>query len=159
MSIGPTYPQPTSRPQTETDTTWDAPSPTDSESSETHTSPLATSHTAVHSAPSSPTKMTTSLPKTSPPNRPAFTSRTSRPRGLGLTPMSTNTSSLPLGTGALPKAQPLSRALFARMANDTPHAGMTAGSKKKAGPKLIVPTKAFKTTFELDLSASELARR
>lgn len=80
-----------------------------------------------------------------------------RPRGL--TPLSTNTASLPLGTGQLPKAQPLSRTLFARMAGDTPHAGLGGGKKKSGGQKLIVPTKGFKTTFELDLTSSELARK
>jgi hypothetical protein len=33
------------------------------------------------------------------------------------------------------------------------------GKKKLGSQKLIVPTKGFKRTFELDLSASELARR
>jgi hypothetical protein len=37
---------------------------------------------------------------------------------------------------------------------------MTAGGKKKGGStKIIVPTKSFRTTFELDLTASELARK
>jgi hypothetical protein len=45
------------------------------------------------------------------------------------------------------------------MANDVPHAGTTGGKKKSSGQKIIVPTKAFRTTFELDLTASELARK
>jgi len=36
---------------------------------------------------------------------------------------------------------------------------MANGKKKSGGQKLIVPTKGFRTTFELDLTASELARR
>ncbi|ORX39217.1 hypothetical protein BD324DRAFT_318225 [Kockovaella imperatae] len=83
-----------------------------------------------------------------------------RPRGLSPLTPSTNTCSPfpPLGVGALPKAQPLARALFAKMANgtDVPHAGM---GKKKGGQKLIVPSKSFKTSFELKLTSSELARQ
>jgi len=45
------------------------------------------------------------------------------------------------------------------MASDTPHAGLGGGKKKSGGQKLIVPTKGFKTTFELDLTSSELARK
>lgn len=66
----------------------------------------------------------------------------------------------------LPKSQPLARALFARKINDVPHAGMGIGAggggKKKSGTttqKLIVPSKPFRTTFELGLTSSELARR
>lgn len=65
----------------------------------------------------------------------------------------------------LPKSQPLSRALFARMAMaEIPHAGMGNGSpmgKKAAGgkQKMIVATKPMRTTFELGLTSSELARR
>ncbi|ORY33071.1 hypothetical protein BCR39DRAFT_521020 [Naematelia encephala] len=62
----------------------------------------------------------------------------------------------------LPKAQPLSRALFARKANDIPHAGMVAGGaagKKKGTQKIIVPSKGFRTTFALDLTANEFARK
>lgn len=67
---------------------------------------------------------------------------------------------------SLPKSQPLARALFARIAQEgAPHAGFAGPSgagqrKKNAGPqKMIVPTKAFKTTFELGLTSSELARK
>lgn len=72
-----------------------------------------------------------------------------------------NENALPLGEGKLPKAQPLARALFARKlsGSDMPHAGMGFSGKKKGGQKLIVPTKGFKTTFELDLTANELARK
>jgi len=41
--------------------------------------------------------------------------------------------------------------------SDVPHAGLLG--KKKTGQKMIVPTKGFRTTFELDLTASEFARR
>jgi hypothetical protein len=70
-------------------------------------------------------------------------------------------------TGLLPKSQPLSRALFTRLASnggintlsDTPHAGMGSGGKKKvATQKIIVPTKSFRTTFELGLTANEFRR-
>ena len=88
-----------------------------------------------------------------------------RTRGLGLTPLTSTTGNTchplaPLGTGNLPKSQPLARALFAKMASghDTPHAGM-GGKKKSGGQKLVVPTKGFKTRFELSLSSSELARQ
>ena len=89
------------------------------------------------------------------------TSRQVRPRGLAplsnLTPHSAQAHPVP---GTLPKSQPLSRSLFARMANDAPHAGFgSVGKKKAGGQKFIVPTRGFRTTFELDLTASELARR
>lgn len=61
----------------------------------------------------------------------------------------------------LPKAQPLARTLFARMA-DTPHAGtgLGLGGRKGGGKqKMIVATKPMRTTFELGLTSSELARR
>ena len=66
-----------------------------------------------------------------------------------------------MSTGGLAKSQPLSRAMFARMSTDVPHAGSAGGgTKKKNGQqKLIVPTKGFRTTFELGLTASEFARR
>ncbi|AAW43988.1 expressed protein [Cryptococcus deneoformans JEC21] len=105
--------------------------------------------------------------------------RAVRPRGLTpLTPLTPSipSSSHPTSSGispasshphrpsGLPKSQPLSRALFARMA-DTPHSGMSLGiaangSKGKGkGQKIIVPTKSFRTSFTLDMTASELARR
>ncbi|WWC91158.1 uncharacterized protein L201_006099 [Kwoniella dendrophila CBS 6074] len=97
-------------------------------------------------------------------------SSSSRPNRIrGLSPLSSirdttqNTScssELPLShQPRLPKAQPLARALFTRSLSDTPHAGILGGNKKKTSQKLIVPTKSFRTTFELGLSASELARR
>ena len=86
-----------------------------------------------------------------------------RMRSLGLTPVaqnSTNSHSLPLGTGTLPKAQPLSRALFAKMANETPHAGMGTRKKSWGSQQVwIVPSKKMKTRFELPLTAAEFARR
>lgn len=104
--------------------------------------------------------------------------RAIRPRGL--TPLTPLTPSIPSShptsseispapphphrPSGLPKSQPLSRALFARIA-DTPHSGMSLGmaargSKGKGkGQKIIVPTKSFRTSFTLDMTASELARR
>jgi hypothetical protein len=152
---------------------WEAASPTESDSSDSSsqndTSPVAStsatsrsaSFTTMHSAPGSPpSKYSGSLaqPKTTHPYRSSITpARPMRPRGL--TPLSSSTTPLPLGTGQLPKAQPLSRTLFARMASDTPHAGLGGGKKKSGGQKLIVPTKGFKTTFEIGLTANELARK
>ncbi|XAO24898.1 hypothetical protein I312_103707 [Cryptococcus bacillisporus CA1280] len=98
--------------------------------------------------------------------------RAFRPRGL--TPLTPLTPSIPSSSHAassgisptaphlhrpsgLPKSQPLSRALFARIA-DTPHSGMSPKGKGK-GQKIIVPTKSFRTSFTLDMTASELARR
>lgn len=85
-----------------------------------------------------------------------------QPRPRGLVPMASlkplPSQSLP--AAALSKTQSLPRILFARLANDTPHAGTGSQVKKKGGAqKLIVPTKAFRQTFELDLTASELARK
>ncbi|WWD21333.1 hypothetical protein CI109_105817 [Kwoniella shandongensis] len=83
--------------------------------------------------------------------------RSIRPRGLS--PLTPAVDSAQNHGNHLPKSQPLSRALFARKA-DTPHAGTpSGGSKKGLSQKIIVPTKSFRTTFELDLSSSELARR
>lgn len=100
--------------------------------------------------------------------------RAFRPRGL--TPLTPLTPSIPSSSHAassgisptaphlhrpsgLPKSQPLSRALFARIA-DTPHSGMSPKGKGKGkGQKIIVPTKSFRTSFTLDMTASELARR
>lgn len=98
-----------------------------------------------------------------------------RPRGL--VPLSTISSTSGVsnshgstgsnnssGALSLPKAQPLARTLFARMA-DTPHAGTGlgllggSGNKKGGKAKLIVATKPMRTTFELGLTSSELARR
>ena len=62
-----------------------------------------------------------------------------RPRGLGLTPLNTaqsNTShpTAPIGSGQLPKSQPLSRALFAKkVGNDVPHAGLTGTGRQEEG--------------------------
>lgn len=98
--------------------------------------------------------------------------RAFRPRGLTpLTPLTPSipSSSHPASSGisptaphlhrpsGLPKSQPLSRALFARIA-DTPHSGLSPKGKGK-GQKIIVPTKSFRTSFTLDMTASELARR
>lgn len=68
------------------------------------------------------------------------------------------------GSISLPKAQPLARTLFARMA-DAPHAGtglglLGGGGNRKGGKqKMIVATKPMRTTFELGLTSSELARK
>ncbi|OCF35625.1 hypothetical protein I316_02680 [Kwoniella heveanensis BCC8398] len=95
-------------------------------------------------------------------------SRAGRIRGLSpLTNISNSSSSSTqqaaggdFHTPRLPKSQPLSRALFARsLAPDTNQAGLMLGGKKKTSQKVIVPTKSFRTTFELGLSASELARK
>ncbi|WVR09003.1 hypothetical protein IAU60_006063 [Kwoniella sp. DSM 27419] len=89
----------------------------------------------------------------------------SRPTRLrGMTPLTNATTQQAAGGDyqpRLPKSQPLSRALFARMAPDahTSSAGLMTGGKKKTSQKIIVPSKSFRTTFELGLSASELARR
>ncbi|WWC63967.1 uncharacterized protein I303_106573 [Kwoniella dejecticola CBS 10117] len=90
-------------------------------------------------------------------------SSASRARVRGLSPLtSTTTQNRPNAnefTPRLPKSQPLSRALFNRSLTDSPPNGLMAGGKKKTSQKLVVPTKAFRTTFELGLSASEFARR
>jgi len=162
---------PSSSPETPSDDEimWNASSPTGSDDSDnsndsraSSSPPRAVSSSSaggMHTAPGSPPNKLASVSKPSHPYRPtAPPSRPVRPRGLGLTPLSHNTENgLPLGTGQLPKAQPLSRALFARKLSDTPHAG--TGAKKKGAAKLIVPTKGFKTTFELDLTSNELARK
>lgn len=115
-----------------------------------------------------------SPPKTSIQQR---SSRPSRPlTSLSAININTNnnTSNLPrppsISHGHLPKSQPLARALFTRMASngssglgcglDVPHAGM--GKQRLGGggsQKLIVPTKGFRTTFELGLTSSEFARK
>ncbi|KAL7421080.1 hypothetical protein Q5752_003964 [Cryptotrichosporon argae] len=84
---------------------------------------------------------------------PAPRARAARtPRLAPLTPL---VAPAPSG---LPKSQPLSRALFARMAAGD--AAPAKVSKKLApGTKLIVPTKTFRTTFELGLSSTEIARK
>jgi hypothetical protein len=56
---------------------------------------------------------------------------------------------------SMPKSQPLSRALFSKISEN---AG--APVKRSCKPeKLIVPSKAFQTVFELPLTSSEFARR
>jgi len=146
----------------------------------TGTAPTSpTSHVSMRSFQSSP-NLPPSQASSSRPNSKLVTSRPSphytrpmspvptiqprlRGRGTGLTLTSTATICnplAPLGTGKLPKSQPLARAVFSKITNghDIPHAGM-AGRKMSGGQKLIVPTKGFKTRFELSLSASELARQ
>ncbi|KAK8844012.1 hypothetical protein IAR55_006805 [Kwoniella newhampshirensis] len=95
-------------------------------------------------------------------NASSTSTRSIRPRGLSpLTPAADRPQNTYSHTSHLhlPKSQPLSKALFARKA-DTPHAGTPFGGQKKGiSQKIIVPTKSFRTTFELDLSSSELARR
>ncbi|RXK38481.1 hypothetical protein M231_04246 [Tremella mesenterica] len=87
-------------------------------------------------------------------SRPNIPRRSSQRAFLPMTPLHTNTA-LPLGQGILPKSQGLARAV---LRNEVPHAGMgQKGLGKK--DKIIVPTKAFRTTFELELTASEFARR
>ncbi|ODO09540.1 hypothetical protein I350_03143 [Cryptococcus amylolentus CBS 6273] len=107
-------------------------------------------------------------------------SRATRPRGLTpLTPINPHlpspSSSTSLSSSSSsstfinplrpsgPKAQPLARALFARMAEGQglPALGGGGGVGKggKKPQKMVVPLKAFKTSFTLDMSASELARR
>ncbi|RSH95167.1 hypothetical protein EHS25_000253 [Saitozyma podzolica] len=134
-----------------------------SASSSSNTSPSSIHTTDCPSpSPSSPKMRNSTLPSLSaahpyrPPSGP-------RPRPRGLTPM-TPLSTVPappqhLAGMSLPKSQPLARALFARMANDTPHAGFTGLKKKATSQKVIVPTKQFRTTFELGLTSSELARK
>ncbi|WVF65480.1 hypothetical protein IAT40_000208 [Kwoniella sp. CBS 6097] len=159
------------------------PSPTSSSTStiNMHSPPTTTPSTC----PSSPTNKTSSIsvvvpskplasryprifanPPSSAPVPSA--SRSGRVRGLSpLTNISNSSSSSTqqaaggdFHTPRLPKSQPLSRALFARsLTPDTNHAGLMTGGKKKTSQKVIVPTKSFRTTFELGLSASELARR
>ncbi|WWD06812.1 hypothetical protein V865_004907 [Kwoniella europaea PYCC6329] len=104
-----------------------------------------------------------------PPLPPAPSSRPNRIRGLSPLTSVNTTSNSPSSAmekqfqPRLPKSQPLSRALFNRSLSDpAPHAqaGIFGGvGKKKTSQKVIVPTKSFRTTFELGLSASELARR
>ncbi|WVN88022.1 uncharacterized protein L203_103221 [Cryptococcus depauperatus CBS 7841] len=81
--------------------------------------------------------------------------RASRPRGLS--PLMPMTPCNPNRQSGMPKSQPLSRALFARMA-DTP-GGMGSKGAGHKQQKIIVPTKSFKTSFTLDMTSSELARR
>ncbi|WVQ93155.1 hypothetical protein IAU59_000219 [Kwoniella sp. CBS 9459] len=158
----------------------DLPSPTSS-TTDMHSPPTSTPSTC----PSSPSNKTSSISVV--PSKPlasryprifvnpppaaapvASASRSGRMRGMSpLTNISTSSSSSTqqaaggdFHTPRLPKAQPLSRALFARsLTPDTNHAGLMTGGKKKTSQKVVVPTKSFRTTFELDLSASELARR
>lgn len=125
-----------------------SPSPP-SPSQKNGTIPLPKSNTSMHPYPRASTPPVTS------------TSRQVRPRGLApLSSLATTPTPSPAGSGVLSKSQPLSRTLFARMANDVSHAGLGMRGKKKSGSaqKLIVPTKGFRTTFELDLTASELRR-
>ncbi|CAD6585218.1 MAG: hypothetical protein TREMPRED_004074 [Tremellales sp. Tagirdzhanova-0007] len=110
---------------------------------------------STHPYPRASTSASTTTPSTN------ATSRHIRPRGLAplsnLKPLSAPAHPVP---DALPKSQPLSRSLFTRMANDAPHAGFgNVGKRKAGGQTFIVPTRGFRTTFELDLTASEFARR
>ncbi len=130
---------------------------TSSQTLSSPTSPPSFSSTKLNSGTIPQAKSTMhSYPRSStPPLTPS--SRQIRPRTLA--PLSALPP--PHSSGALPKSPPLSRALFARLANDTAHPALNASGKKKGGgggPKLIVPTKGFRTRFELDLTASELAR-
>lgn len=128
---------------------------------------------AVHPAtpPSAPSVLDTAAGSSSSPNTHPYRPQRRPIRGLSpLTPANKTTllpapPAVPPGR-SLPKSQPLARALFARIAQEGgPHAGSAGASglgqrKKHNGPqKMIVPTKAFKTTFELGLTSSELARR
>ncbi|WWC73036.1 uncharacterized protein I206_107001 [Kwoniella pini CBS 10737] len=123
-------------------------------SSSIHTPPTKSSNST-----SDVKHLTSRYPKifTNPPSN----SSSIRPRVRGLSPLTTTTNQNTYNefTPRLPKSQPLSRTLFNRSFSDTPHAGIIGGNKKKTSQKLIVPTKAFRTTFELDMSASEFARR
>jgi hypothetical protein len=56
---------------------------------------------------------------------------------------------------SMPKSQPLSRALFSKLTENTPGTGRKLNKKEK----LIEPKKEFKTVFELPLTSSEFARR
>ncbi|WVQ73608.1 hypothetical protein IAR50_003188 [Cryptococcus sp. DSM 104548] len=108
-----------------------------------------------------------------PTHTPPIAQRATRPRGLTpLTPIHPHlTNSSPSSSSDLSsfhnplrpagaKAQPLARALFARMAEGQGlSAGGQGGKGGKKPQKMIVPSKAFKTSFTLDMSASELARR
>jgi hypothetical protein len=55
---------------------------------------------------------------------------------------------------SLPKGQPLARSLLNRAVT-----GASAPQRPKKTTKLIVATKPMRTTFELSLSADELARK
>ncbi|WVW79429.1 hypothetical protein I302_101398 [Kwoniella bestiolae CBS 10118] len=158
-------------------------SPTESETSndamdfspESKSIKLPSSAKHTHAPPSGTSEikpLASRYPKifTNPPPPPSsFSSRPNRIRGLSpLTPSTSNSTSLnmnPEFKPRLPKSQPLSRALFNRSLSDpAPSPSLQAGifggvGKKKTSQKVIVPSKSFRTTFELGLSASELARR
>ncbi|WVQ81144.1 hypothetical protein IAT38_003266 [Cryptococcus sp. DSM 104549] len=127
-------------------------------------SPLATQFPRTFGQPSTTAPSSLSSSATFPTGGSApcgTTARSIRPRGLTpLTPVAPSPSGALGRQPGMPKSQPLSRALFARMA-DAPHAGMGPGGKgqKGKGQKVIVPGKAFRTSFTMDMTASELARR
>jgi hypothetical protein len=58
---------------------------------------------------------------------------------------------------SMPKSQPLSRALFTKLTENTP--GPDSIKKSSKAQKLIVPGKDYKTVFELPLTSSEFGRR
>lgn len=126
--------------------------PTSPINEKTRSMPPSQTITSIHPYPRAPSSTSVATP---------INPSTRQPRPRSLAPLSNlNTLPSPPKSPSLPKSQPVSRALFARLANDVPHAGLISSGKKKGGvQKMIVPTKGFRTTFELDLTASELARR
>ncbi|RSH83355.1 uncharacterized protein EHS24_007033 [Apiotrichum porosum] len=77
-----------------------------------------------------------------------------RPRPRGLSPLSPVAATGGLQRGAMPKATPLARTLLNRSLS-----GGASSAAPKKPTKMIVPTKPFRTTFDLGLTSKELARR
>ncbi|BEI92672.1 uncharacterized protein CcaverHIS019_0503000 [Cutaneotrichosporon cavernicola] len=99
-----------------------------------------------------------SPPRSSPMSPLAAGPRPQMPRRLSpLAPMGSGAApspSAPRPQLSLPKGQPLARSLLNRAVN-----GASQPQRPKKTTKLIVATKPMRTTFQLSLSAEELARK